>query len=236
MRAARSCRCRSVAVVIRCRSSVRATVRSSRAEVISTAWLGTTRMYARLNQHDRRSFQGPSSHHHVVVDAVALGFLERGIGDLVHADGARGRLVELERIPRQPPPPVRPRHRVAGALDLRQGGQQIRRHGGRGVLAEERPVAAPGLAGVLDKRTADREEQLGRLADDLVRPVQRPPQPDDDHAGEEEPERQGDRQQATSTRRIECPRRRPRAVRARRAGVRRGATLTALAWAMAECP
>src|SRR5262245_62306620 len=48
-----------------------------------------------------RSHVMPGAHldHHVVVDAVALGLLERRVGDLVHADRARRRPVHRTRVP-----------------------------------------------------------------------------------------------------------------------------------------
>jgi len=46
---------------MRCLSSVLATCRSRNADVISAAWLGTTRKYRLLNQHDFGSYHGASS-------------------------------------------------------------------------------------------------------------------------------------------------------------------------------
>jgi hypothetical protein len=61
------------------------------------------------------------------MDAVASGFRECAVGDLKHADRARGRPVHLEGIPAEPPPPIGPRQRLAAALYPGQGGQQFRR-------------------------------------------------------------------------------------------------------------
>ena len=83
--------------------------------------------------------------HDVVMDAVASGFGEGAVGDLKHADGARGRPVHLEWVPAESPPPIGPCHRVAAALHLGQCGQQFRRDDRCGVLGEERAVLPPGL-------------------------------------------------------------------------------------------
>lgn len=63
---------------------------------------------------------------HVIVNAVALPLLKGSIGDLVHTDRTRCRLVQLQGIPRQTPPPVGPRHRITAALNLSQCGEQFR--------------------------------------------------------------------------------------------------------------
>ena len=66
---------------------------------------------------------GAILNHHVIVDAVTLRLEERSVGDLVHADRARCRLVQPQGIPRQTPSPVRPRHRVAPTFNLGKRGQ-----------------------------------------------------------------------------------------------------------------
>ena len=58
--------------------------------------------------------------HDVVMDAVAPGFREGAVGDLKHADGARGRPVHFEWVPTEPPPPIGACHWVAAALHLGQ--------------------------------------------------------------------------------------------------------------------
>jgi len=63
---------------------------------------------------------------HMIVNAIALPLLKGSIGDLVHTDRTRCRLVQLQGIPRQTPPPVGPRHRITAALDLSQCGEQFR--------------------------------------------------------------------------------------------------------------
>src|SRR5256885_14190615 len=67
-----------------------------------------------------RSHRVPRSplDHGVIMDAIALRFAERSIGNLVHADRARCRAVQLERIPGQLPAPGRAGYRIAGAFDL----------------------------------------------------------------------------------------------------------------------
>ena len=75
--------------------------------------------------------------HGMVENAIALRLRPRGVGHLIHADSARGRLVDRERIRGQTPPPIGPRDRIAGAFHLSERGQQLRRdRGGRitGIL------------------------------------------------------------------------------------------------------
>src|SRR6266478_1229586 len=83
-------------------------------------------------------------HDSVLADAISSCFGEGCVGHLVHADGARGGLIDRERIPSQAPPPIGSCCRIARTLDLRQGGEQLGRDGGRGILAKEtaRTVAA----------------------------------------------------------------------------------------------
>jgi hypothetical protein len=133
---------------------------------------------------------GPILHYRVVMDAVAPRVPERAVRDLVHPDRARRRLVDLEGIPGPTPPPVGPGHRIARALDLGQRGQQIGRHDGRGMLAEERPVPPPGLGRRLVERAAHREKHLGGLANHLVHPVHRQYEHQNDGRPRDEPDRQ----------------------------------------------
>ncbi len=128
-----------------------------------------------------RSHRVPRSplDHGVIMDAIALRFAERSIGNLVHADRARCRAVQLERIPGQLPAPGRAGHRIAGAFDLGERGEKRGRHDGGGVVAEDRLVLPPRLGRRLGERAAHREEQLGGLADDLVAPVGREPERQD---------------------------------------------------------
>ena len=60
---------------------------------------------------------------------------------------------------------------IARALDLRERREQVRRHDRRRVALEQPPVGTPRLGRILVELPADREEQLRRLADDLIRPV-----------------------------------------------------------------
>src|SRR5689334_12544715 len=50
------------------------------------------------------------------------------VGHLIHADAARGRLVDREGVPAQPPSPIGARDRIAGTLDLRQRGGLVSGH------------------------------------------------------------------------------------------------------------
>src|ERR1700757_22502 len=52
-------------------------------------------------------------HDSVVADAISSCFGEGCVGHLVHADGARGGLIDRERIPSQAPPPIRSCYRIA---------------------------------------------------------------------------------------------------------------------------
>src|SRR4029078_3989260 len=82
----------------------------------------------------------------MIMNAIAAGRLKRTGGDLIHADGTRGRLVPFERIPRCAPAPVRSGDRVAAPFDLSQRGEQFRRDDGRGMFPKERAVVPPGLS------------------------------------------------------------------------------------------
>src|SRR5574341_416803 len=95
---------------------------------------------------------GAVFHHQVVVDAVAFRFAERPVGDLVHADRARRRLVQLQGIPCQLPTPVGPGHGVPPALHLGERSQQFGCDDRGRMLAEERSVLLPRLGGALVER------------------------------------------------------------------------------------
>src|SRR5271156_1320275 len=58
----------------------------------------------------------------MVENAIALRLRRRGVGHLVHADSARSRLVDRERIRGQAPPPISPRSGIAGAFHLGERG------------------------------------------------------------------------------------------------------------------
>ena len=113
------------------------------------------------------------AHHLVSVDAIVARLGKGGVGDLVHADRARSRPVNLQGPEHPRPAPVGAHQRIARALDLRQRRQQLRRDAARGVAPEERPVLPPGLLRSLIEGAAHRKEQLRGLADDLVESVQR---------------------------------------------------------------
>ncbi len=120
----------------------------------------------------------PVLDHRVVANAIALRLAKSAVGNLVHAHRAGGRPVDLEGLVRQAPTPGSAGHRVAGALELRERGEQLRGHDRRRVLAEDRPVLAPSLGRHLVQRAADREEQLRGLACRLVDPIGAQPQED----------------------------------------------------------
>jgi len=61
----------------------------------------------------------------MIADAIVSRLGEGCVGHLKHADAARGRLVDREGVPGQPPPPIGARDRIAGGLDLRQRGEQL---------------------------------------------------------------------------------------------------------------
>jgi len=110
-------------------------------------------------------------YHSIPSDTVACRLGVSSIGHLVHADSARGGLVHSEGIPSELPAPVGARHRIAGAFDLRQRGQQLGRDRARGIGVEERSVLSPRFDRFLIKRPADEKEQFARLADNVVNEV-----------------------------------------------------------------
>src|SRR5580704_2070553 len=70
----------------------------------------------------------------MVANAISSRFGEDCVGHLVHADGARGGLIDREKIPGQAPPPIGSCYRITRTLDLREGGEQlgcIRRFGAK---------------------------------------------------------------------------------------------------------
>ena len=151
----------------------------------------------------------PVGDHGVVADAVALRLEVSRVGDLVHADRARRGPVELERLGRRAPAPLRRRHRVARAFGLRERGEELGAHHGGGVVAEDRLVPAPGFRRHLVQRAAHREKQLGRLARDLVERVDREEQRD--QRGERDAELQSGRRAPEATKSGSC--RSPRRTR-----------------------
>jgi hypothetical protein len=84
-------------------------VQEHRSELGGVAW------------HDPRMEQGRGTaglNHGMVENAIALRPRKCGVGHLVHADGARSRLVNREGIRGQTPPPIGPRNGIAGAFHL----------------------------------------------------------------------------------------------------------------------
>src|SRR4029453_19455154 len=95
---------------------------------------------------------------------------EGRVRELEHADRARRRLIERERIPGEPPAPVRPRYRIAGALDLGERAQQLGGDDGGRMLAEERAVVPPCLGRRLGQPAVHREEELRVLLVTVLTP------------------------------------------------------------------
>jgi hypothetical protein len=108
------------------------------------------------------------SYDSVPADTVACRLGVSWIGHLVHAHSARGGLVHSEGIPGEPPAPVGARHRIAGAFDLRQCGQQLGRDRAGGIGVKERFVPPPRFDRFLVERPADEKQQLARLADNVI--------------------------------------------------------------------
>src|SRR5918994_4886913 len=80
----------------------------------------------------------------MITDTVFSRFGERAIGDLKHADGAGGRTINFERIPRPAPAPVGASERIAAAFHLSQRGEKFRRDNFGRMLLEQRSVTLPG--------------------------------------------------------------------------------------------
>jgi hypothetical protein len=66
----------------------------------------------------------------VVVDAVPARLVEGAVDDLEHADRTRCGPVDAERITRPRETPVGSRDGITRGLDLREGGEEIRRDDG----------------------------------------------------------------------------------------------------------
>src|SRR5437763_14833270 len=98
----------------------------------------------------------------MVENAIALSLRERRVGQLIHADRARSRLVDRERIRSQTPPPIGGCNGVAGALDLGEGGQQLRWDRDRGIFPKERSITSPGFNGCFIKFAGDGSKNLRR--------------------------------------------------------------------------
>ena len=126
----------------------------------------------------------------MIADAIAPCLGEGWVGHLVHADAARGWLINREGIPGQAPPPIGARQRVAGALDLRERRQQFGCNRGGGILAKERRILAPGLKRRFVERTAYGKEHLGRLAHDMIDEVCREKDGEDGRSNGGDPDRQ----------------------------------------------
>src|SRR5437016_1472278 len=79
--------------------------------------------------------------------------------------------------------------RIARTLDLRQGGEQLGRDGGRGILAKERRILLPSLGRHLVHRAAHGKEHLGRLAYYLIDEIRRGKDGEDGRRNDDDPNR-----------------------------------------------
>ena len=109
----------------------------------------------------------------VIADAIPARLGESSVGQLKHAEGARGRPIDLQRIPRPLPTPVGARNGIAVALDLRQRGEQFRRDNAGGVLLKKRAVTLPCRSRSFSHGATDRGEELTGFADHLIDQVKR---------------------------------------------------------------
>src|SRR5580704_12921509 len=104
----------------------------------------------------------------MVADAERRGLGEGAIRHLGEADGRGGGLVDRERIEAPSPAPIGAVQRIAAAFDLPQRGQEFGRDRAGRIGAKQRPVLPPRLGRLLVQRVADKDEQLGRLADHVI--------------------------------------------------------------------
>ena len=65
-------------------------------------------------------------HNRMIPDAILPGLRESSVGDLKHAERARGRTIDFKRVPRPLPAPVGAGDGIAVALDLSQRGEKFR--------------------------------------------------------------------------------------------------------------
>src|SRR6202023_696460 len=149
--------------------------------VSSIAWLGTTR----VKPIEPATVLRDS----VMADAILSRLGEGSGGHLVHADGARGGLIDRKGVPGQAPPPIGSCYRIARTLDLRQGGEQLGCDGRRGILAKERRILLPSLSRHLVHHAAHGKEHLGRLAYYLIDKVRRGKDGKDGRRNEDDPHR-----------------------------------------------
>src|SRR5262247_4684066 len=92
---------------------------------------------------------GTVGHDLMSADAILPGLGERAVGDLKHAECARGGTIDFKRMPGPLPAPIRESDRVAATLNLRQRGEQLRRNNICRMLFEKRPVTFPGRFRIL---------------------------------------------------------------------------------------
>jgi len=109
----------------------------------------------------------------VISNAIVPCFGEGPVRDLVHADGARCRAINGERMQAPGPAPVGADDGIARPLDLGDGREKVRWDCIGGVLAKQRCILPPRFRRCLVQRTAHREEEFGGFADHLVDAVDR---------------------------------------------------------------
>ena len=116
---------------------------------------------------------GTVGEHPMFPDAILPRLGERAVGDLKHAERARGRTIDLKKAPRPLPAPFGSGDRIAVALDLSQRGEKFRRNNACRMLLEKSPVTLPSGHGTLREGGTERGKDLTRLADNLIDQVQR---------------------------------------------------------------
>src|SRR5579871_6521088 len=121
--------------------------------------------------------------HRMIPDTEARSLSGCSIDHLGEADGARGRRIDRQRIEAPSPAPIRAFHRIAGAFDLRQRGQEFGRDCAGGIGAKEGSVLPPGFRRLLVERRVEEEEQLGGFADDLIGEVRQGESEKQDYGG-----------------------------------------------------
>ncbi len=109
----------------------------------------------------------------MIVDAILSRLGEGSVGELKHAERARGWTIDFKRMPRPLPAPVRARNGIAVAFDLRQRGEQFRRDNAGRILLKKRAVTLPCGCGSFCQGATDRGEELAGFPDYLIDPVKR---------------------------------------------------------------
>src|ERR1700732_2587986 len=125
----------------------------------------------------------------MIADAIGSRLGEGCVGHLEHANAARGRLVDREGVPGQPPLPIGARDRIAGGLDLRQRGEQLGGDGCGGILAKERRILAPGFNRGFIERATHGSKHLGGLSHHMIDEVRRGKDGEDGRSNDDDPHR-----------------------------------------------